>query len=290
MTKLRFSAAAVLLAAAMLFGGCSNQNTEPNSGENAGGASDIGNSNSYDSAGDLQNSGNDSETGSDNNGDSSDPSCFCYDLLNIPSDFTDEDRELQEILRGLVGNAGEIDLLFIPLDNSEPNKTFRRIDKGLSSESGQDDYNFYNIIPEVYVCPDGRFPVPQTRAGIEELLLKYYTEQMTEHYMRGVNKGSAAENPDGTYSVEITEGSGLSPFLEIDGRMYRDLGTRDRTAYVNCETAKVTRKTADTIEFTYLGYLYTSDYVNYPHYSFNEQGAIKFENGMWKLDYELLRF
>ncbi len=290
MNKLHKKATALLLVAAMLLTGCAEHGNVPAPGSdtNTNTSSDISDSNSSESTDNSSESSisSDNSTSTTSESSSSDTSDSVSEpessssessQLIVPTEFTEADRELQEILKGLWPAAEEINKMFAGADTVDMTYTFKFSDF---------EYQ-YSLIPEnMLTQPGGLFVVPQTYAEMEELLLKYFTEQAVEKYMMEVNKGSLTENPNGTFTVKPDDAEkGCTPFIEISGKMYCRAGAMDIGFSVNCETAKVIDRTDDLIRFSFLAFHGNPDYVNNPELSWNEEGLLKYERGGWKLNY-----
>ncbi len=271
MTKLHKTTTALLLSAVILLGGCAEQRPDPAQGAdtNINTSSDISDNNSPDST----------ETSSESSGSSDNSTSITSESsqLIVPTEFTEDDKELQEILKGLWPAADEINKMFTGVDTVNMIYTFKFSDF---------EYQYCPIPENMLTQPGGLFTVPQTYAEMEELLLEYFTEQAVEKYMMEVNKGSLTENPNGTFTLkpDNTE-KGCTPFIEIGGKMYCRVGAMDSGFNINCETAKVIDKTDDLIRFSFLAYHGDPDYINNPQFSWNEEGLLKYERGGWKLNY-----
>ena len=295
MTKLHKITIALFLLLTMLLSGCAEQSREHGTDTNT--SSDISGSDPSESSEDLdsdsnstvlESSNSESESTADSMSDSqntsdSDPenSTSGNKQLVIPTEFTDEDRELQEILKDLLLAYNEIEDMFSGGYMGDMYYTFKFSDY---------DTYYYPIPEDTRIRPNSLFTVPQTYAGMEELLLKYLTSQSADIYMMWVNTGTMTENPDGTYTVNLdNEEKGPAPFLEIDGKMYYSGGAMGRNG-LDCETAKVIEKTDDTIIFSCIESHGEPDYINEPERSWNIEGMLKYERGGWKLHYNNLTF
>lgn len=276
MTKLPKTTTALILAAALLLSGCAEQINSPAQGtENT--FSDSGTSTDSESSA----SGNESIDEPQSSTDSvSGNSVSGNNQLVIPTEYTDEDRELQEILKDLWSASCEIEGMFIgTLYTENPYYTFKFSDY---------DKYYYLISVDTRTQPDGLLTVPQTFEGMKALLLEYLTSRSVDHYMMEVNKGTLTENPDGTFTVKPEdEQKGLSTFMEIDGKMYYSGGPMGRNG-LDCETAKVIEKKDDTIIFSCIASYGEPDYINEPERSWNIEGMLKFERGGWKLNYHYI--
>ncbi len=209
--------------------------------------------------------------------DSSDQSSVSNPEIDLA--FSEQDKELQANLKELVPNAEEIDGMFTNLSASGEKYTFN-IGKNYKAE--------YSLIPAGQRTSNGLFTVPQTYEEMEKLVRQYFSSQAADFYMENVCRGTMTENADGTYNVEFDIENGLlSPtFIEINGRMYiKSQNSEYRGMGIDCETAKITRQTDITTEFTYWGYDYTYN-VNDDGDVYSERnGIIVKEGGVLKLHY-----
>ncbi|MDE7229015.1 MAG: hypothetical protein K2N56_00915 [Oscillospiraceae bacterium] len=194
---------------------------------------------------------------------------FFYNMTFIPempTEFSEEDLELQDILNSLPGEA--IAPYFWFDIGKEANMVLYRF-----RASDDQPEKSYALMPTNGLSYWG-IEYPHTLEQLEELLLKYYTQEATEEYMARTGKGTMTENADGTYTV-MTDGGEqgtLPACLEIDGNLYFDSSGCSGLPY--WETAKVTEKTSDCIRFSVFC-LDVRPYVN--------TGMVKFERGGWKL-------
>lgn len=217
----------------------------------------------------------------------------------VPVEFTDEDRELQEILSGLTKPAHEIHSWLIDLVPSAPFTEFK------FPQLGDNDRGYFGVIPENCYWTDPEFTIPTTCARMEELMLKYFSEARVEGFMNNIVPGNLTENPDGTFDVTFDDevltklyvindrgNFYIRPkFIEADGKFYRAEGSSIRVLTIIEDSAKVISRTEDTIEFSHINglALYGSDpepdYNTEPFYSENAvKGVLKYERGGWKID------
>lgn len=291
----------ILLAVVMFLGGCSEKNN------NSAPATDT--SNSSVSSTDIsqpKNSTEDEFSSTESSVQSSTesiPETVSEPVTPVPVEFTDEDRELQEILSELADPAAKIDC-WTHLELGLPEFIFNFPQLEVT-------YNLSYTIPDNYhLSEDSQLAFPSTCAEMEALMLKYFSKQQTKEYMRDIVPGIVTEEPvkgsnnaitvtfdDNTLSkLHIKDDFGeyfLTPlFLELNGRMYRKAIQGVNHLIISEDTAKVISRTDDTIEFSYInipGFQYldpwTTDYEYEPFYSENAlKGVLKYERGGWKLD------
>ncbi len=281
MKKLSNITNSILLSGVLLLSGCSESGNSYTPGTNINSSLGISGSDILDSTSSLTSSdsiGNSESSGSTSNSKSTLKQSSDSNFLNIPTEFTEDDRALQKILADLVAGADEIDRLFVGMNLSENKYVF----KLTANESTYE--KTYQLIPDnAKTYPNGLFTIPQSREGMRALLKECFTSNAAEVYMQSVCKGSFMGSLDGSYLVRIDEGE--TPwFVEIDGKMYCDDSAMGIGPRINCETAKVISKTDELIKFSFIGYNLNPDYKNAPEYSWNDEGALKFEDGNWKLD------
>lgn len=197
--------------------------------------------------------------------------------------FTDEDRELQAILKDLTAKCGEIDRMFYQMNviDGEPD---------LKTEWGD-----YYIIPEgLRTEPGGLFAVPRSVGEMEELIHKVFSSDAAEFYLQSDNvcKGRFTEDSVGNVLFEPDDiHAGANPtFIEVDGKMYRsslewdDYSSSYSRLGIDCDTAKVTRRSDKAMEFSYRGYDYPNRFDGGDVYA-ERNGAVVYEDGAWKLHY-----
>lgn len=197
--------------------------------------------------------------------------------------FTDEDRELQAILKDLTAKCGEIDRMFYQMSviDGEPD---------LKTEWGD-----YYIIPEgLRTEPGGLFAVPRSVGEMEELIHKVFSSDAAEFYLQSDNvcKGRFTEDSVGNVLFEPDDiHAGANPtFIEVDGKMYRsslewdDYSSSYSRLGIDCDTAKVTRRSDKAMEFSYRGYDYPNRFDGGDVYA-ERNGAVVYEDGAWKLHY-----
>ena len=222
---------------------------------------------------------NSSEYSSDDNSyDNSTSDDNSFPNPDIELTFTEEDRELQAILKDLTANAEEIDRMFykMSITDREPDINTH--------------WYKYCLIPEdMRTEPNGLNPVPHSCAEMEELLLKYFSKRAVEFYMSEVDRASVSETANEYGENDISFENITSPiFAEINGKLYRlqlELEYNFSNLGIDCGTAKVTRQTDKTIEFTYWGYDSTKLSSEGGDTYSERNGAIVYEDGAWKLNY-----
>lgn len=288
MKRLHITAAAFLLSAAVLLGGCTGQQVDNSTDINL--SSKISENSGFAQSESLQNSTSNYESsvsepensnGSDNNLET--VSTPDYSHLNIPTEFTDEDRELQKILTDLVSGANEICRWFNSSVASERGDLYKFV---FPESVFPEIVNIYCPIPDNYITYDGTsLVVPTTRAKMVDLIHKFISSEASEDWIEQVQTGKMTEISDGIFSVTGIGVDFRPHFIELNGRLYCFAGDSTKILPINCKTAKVKSKTEDTISFTYLGYSYVDDFINFPEYSYNADGVLKLESDGWKLDY-----
>lgn len=212
-------------------------------------------------------------------------------IVLTPVEFTDEDKELQNILSELLNPAEEILSWFVEMALPTP-MIYIDFPQYENIPSGG-----FALVPENYFHNGSYslFEMPTTRDGMREIMLKYFSEEYTENRVGDIVSGTLTENPDGTYSMTVTDEIDTSleliyeKFVEADGRLYQRDGIKIAGINMDYSTAKIVSKTDDTIEFTYLlnsySYKPKPEYKNEPLYSENAfKGVLKYERGGWKFD------
>lgn len=191
--------------------------------------------------------------------------------------LTNEDKELQAMIKELLPAAEEVNSWFCTLYGIGT--------KRYKTGPVVNDDAYYPI-PENFKKYGGSITVPRTAEGMREELSKYFTESAVEEYMKLVSSGTVSQNEDGYYSfiTDKTNNSG-SPilFIETDGEMFR-LDRAVGSTHIDPDTVRLISKSADKIEFTYIGYAIRSDLMEHPELCFSGHGAIIHENGAWKLN------
>lgn len=198
----------------------------------------------------------------------------------IELNYTEQDKELQAILKDLTASAEDIDRMFNHMSFTDGESAFEN--RGTK----------YYLIPNgTRTEPNGLFDVPQTCDEMENLVSRYFSRQAAEFYTRHVCKGSMTQNSDGTLNVEIdgeTDWMSYQVFVEIDGKMYRSKLTWNNTGLnlgIDCDTARVIRKTDKSMEFSYWGYDYTALSSEGGDTYSERNGALVYDDGAWKLNY-----
>ncbi len=251
MNKLRKITTAALLSVAMLLTGCMEHRTDhaPGLNTNTNASSDISDSNSSEST--ESTVYETSKIPSEPKSSSEESSDISADA--VPVEFNEEDKELQNILEDVERGCAAIDLWFT---NSAPEGIPE--DKGFSFRfSGDNDLSdgFFYSIPKSY--SEGELVIPDTYDKMMETILEYFSENRAGDFFRRLAKGSMTENSDGTFSISLYNDNmdkGHIELIEIDKTMYRSsvVITKGFINPIDIKTAKLTKKTYDTIEFTYL--------------------------------------
>lgn len=207
----------------------------------------------------------------------------------VPVEFTDEDIELQEILSELYEPTSAINRWFCRLMVSNaayPDAHGWRLKIPEISFEGE-----YIQVPENYYLVSESFCVPTTKAGMRELFQKYFTKERTDNLMERYQVCDLIERSDKTLTLKFKTDDPYEfklhslYFIEADGHLYAADGY-GTFGFIVPETAKITKKTDDTIEFTFLMSNdiwpeYLGDTSLYLEAAQN--GSIKLEDGVWKL-------
>ncbi len=296
----RYITAAFLVSGALLLGGCTESITSaPETSVNSSlGLSSNESSESQrisdstsaslNDTGSEKSSYNDSESTSNiSSSENSFEQSSNVSVKPVPVEFTEEDRELQEILKTLIYQAaGKVNMWFYspcPLEMDTPVKIT------LDGKNALSEIDFYPITVD-YIESTETICVPNSVSEFESVLMEYFTKWATEKYMQLVAKGNLVRLPDGQIAIKLDSTLDINPiFIEAGGRMYRNTGDMGGGLAISYETAKVISKTDKTIEFSYLRGYYGDD----EHYFRNGEtyfdvawnGLLKFERGGWKLDY-----
>lgn len=275
MKKALITSTAFLLAGAMLLGGCSKRE----SGYAPGTGNDQSSISSESGVSEVL-SESSSVSGSSGTESSTEQSSD-VSAAPVPVVFTDEDREVQKIFSELKEPAKEIYSWLTGYDHITDLK-FRYPD----DETETHEYGLFDAFSD-------RFETPKTCSEMKSLMLEYFSADRTDIFLSAFAVCNAVKNPDGTYTLSSYDDKPLShkQFVEIDGKLYRDEGVWATAIIIDTETIKVTDKTDDLIEFTYLNDDYTrifdnsaclNDITLYRKYSLT--GTLKYERGGWKLD------
>ncbi len=280
MKKLSNITNSILLSGVLLLSGCSERGNSYTPGTNINLSLDISESDIPDSTSSLTSSDSTSNISSSENSfeQSSDVSAE-----PVPVEFTEEDRELQEILSNLLVPAEEIYSWMVNEVYSDTVYKFR------FSDFDETKVHYYYLFSGI---GSGLFERPTTCEEMEDLMLEYFTADRTDKFLSKFSVCSAVENSDGTYTLKRVDKK-TSPlptkFIEINGQLYRDEGVSTYSINIDLDTVTVNSKTDDTIEFTYLCNDWTRDVDNstclndktlYLEYSLN--GTLKYEREGWK--------
>ena len=190
-------------------------------------------------------------------------------IPELPTEFTEEDNELNNILNELSAVESLCGLFY--------NGAFTGQYVVFKSPNDPDGYGYdYSLLPK-----DEWYP--QSCEEIRERLLKYFTEEIAADFMRRTDKGTMTENPDGTFTVTTDSGDEyFSVFLEIDGQMYVRTPAKGGPAMPVWGTAQVIEKTSDEIKFSIIYEMYNDFFL--------AKGSIKYERGGWRLGYDLKNY
>ncbi len=301
MTKLHKTTMAFLLAAALLMTGCTERKTNPVPGSdtNTNTSSDISDSNSSESTDNSSESSVSSynSTSTKSESSSSDtPDSVSESESNseessdvngnaVPVAFTNEDKELQKMLSDLIDPTNEIYNWFNDFYGLLSTKYKIKLNEIPESEL---DYYLFpdkNILEKVTVSE-----IPTTRAEMKNIMLEYFSEDITECLLSKIYVCSAQEeNPDGSYTLKDVDK--FPVFVEIGGQLYRNEGVRTTGILIDVNTVKLSERSDDTIKFTFLSsnwvvqddnLIYLNDMSLYAENASN--GVLKYERGGWKLD------
>ncbi len=298
MTKLYKTTTALFLSAVILLGGCAERSTAPAPADtDINTSSDVTGGESSESTGSTTSdiSGKpESSLENESNSDSSPEESSDVSVDAVPVEFNEEDRELQNILEDVERGCAAIDLWF---SNSAPEGIPE--DKGFTFRfSGDNDLSdglFYSI-PKNY--SEGELVIPDTYEKMMETILEYFSENRAGDFFRRLAKGSMTEKSDGIFSISLYNDNmdkGHIELIEIDKTMYRSSSviTKGFVNPIDIKTAKLTKKTNDTIEFTYLSNFGILDSFNPTYLSdvslYEENayiGVLKYERGGWRRDWD----
>lgn len=218
----------------------------------------------------------------------------------VPVEFTDEDRELQKLLGEMGKNEYIIRSWFMgtyPIpksdDVTQPHDPvrFKFSQNGLNG-----DHTYYQIPPDY---SENGMLIPRTYDEMKELMLNNFSEGLTEKLMNSYfGNGYITEVSENVYSVILdTDASFYPRFIETKGALYRSdgeggIGFRE-IDWIEYDTVKITRKTDDTIVFSYLRDDWKIKEENKKCLTderrYNEcalTGRLKYERGGWKRDWD----
>lgn len=202
---------------------------------------------------------------------------FNYDgfISEYPTEFTAEDEELQEILDRLSPNDAITDWFHAAGD------TFygqHFVFEGL--ENAENYHTIYRKLP-TGKFDGGKEYYPRSYEELTELLPKYFTQQTIDWYIPQTNKGTVTGISDTGYHIKtekpVTGVETIPAVIEVDGEMYYMISDKSGNGIRLWDSAKVTSRTDNSIEFTHLHTL-TGGYSE-------EKGLIEFERGDWRLSY-----
>ena len=214
------------------------------------------------------------------------------DIEPVPVEFTDEDRELQKILSDLCEPAWQVVSMFsslgVPDFSHQPHQFLRMTIIELSFLEMECDMIPDNFRPEHFM-----FDVPTSKTEMGNFISKYYSKEMTDTLLDRIPVCELVEQSGNSLIVkfkddpEIYQKEGFQIwFVEVDGRLYVR-NSHGAPGFIEVDTAKITKKTNNTIEFIYLKspeYIKEEIISNASLYSkYAEKGALKLEDGVWKL-------
>lgn len=202
-----------------------------------------------------------------------------FGSINIDYEFTEEDRELQEILREL-DPAWSV---FAALYNGTPGSGIVNGGVGVLTDMYQYKELFYSELSE-----DLPF---HTLDEMETELGKYFTKNIVEKYMSLVraSAGKISWEQDWVSTVSLTEHKyidmnntgGLTDFpiiLELDGKLYRAAaGYLSYSTEIDYSLARVLSRADDEI-----GFVYMMPVPAYENSMIAVRGRLKYDDGVWK--------
>ena len=209
---------------------------------------------------------------------------------NIPYEFTEEDKELQKFLSETVNEAEKFQQLYDSGyfgDIGWQTKGDQEHEDIITARFQQREQALDKQISCQYMLLSDELPF-KTRAELEVCLKQYFSSEIVSQYMDSVAVGEIVEKDEDYCLIKITEGGyfdqkgflfGIPRFIEINGRLYRDDGTKGGWFTPNWSMAKVISKTDDEIIFSYLGY--GMDDIKEIRAGL---GRLKYEDG-WKYDW-----
>ncbi len=306
MTKLHKTSTAFLLAAALFLSGCAEHSPVSAPGAETSTSSDnsIDNSSSEPVSSDSSSSDTESSNSSENTESSESTENSSEPVAEkIPVEFTEEDKEFQEMLKPIAEGCDRLNIWFscdAAYDSQFYEFTKIKFPEYIDPYSKKVEEAYYYQLPKDHKDAENALPIPNTYEDAKNTMLEYLTEQyVSEHecYGRsgGCAKGTMFKDDGGEYNV-ILENKNIRPLpklLEIDGVMYRQMGIGGKDAFTGIipSTAKIVSRTDDTIEFTYLWIYWTSiekngtplyldDVKLYEQLAYN--GVLKYERGGWR--------
>lgn len=187
----------------------------------------------------------------------------------IPTEYTEQDIELQTLLNGLKP-GDEVTGLFVIgnfINGTQYNFAFPEI------TNKYDCHTYYDVS-----TLDWKRNSLKSCDEFEQRLLQYFTREATDSYMSKVCKGTMTTEDGVIYSVILDKDIGGIPiYVEIDGKMYCtwEAGHSEVTSLL-CDTAKVIEHTDNTIIFSHA----VADYENFH----TKTERLVYERGGWKRD------
>lgn len=300
MKKALIPSTAFLLAGAMLLGGCSKGGNgyapgaekDPSSVSSESSVSEVlSESRSVNSSSGVESS---SEQSSD------------VSAAPVPVEFTDEDKKLQELLRGMEKTEFTIRNWFqVSFPESNDGTPAEEIIFKFSEDNYDHSHIYYQMPPDY---SEHGMLIPRTYDDMKELLLNYFSERLTEETMRMVVKGDITKISENVFDTTLDKYVNVfyvtldkkasdfdyPKFIEAGGAMYRNSGEGGRgidICEIDIETVKITQKTDDTIEFSFLPYSWITEEKNKEYLADEKRytehastGRLKYERGGWKRD------
>lgn len=190
----------------------------------------------------------------------------------IPVEFTDQDLELCEILKGLEPGNKTTDLFIGNL--TETGTKYHFVTTGITGNSREEYITYYYDLTSA----EQEFDYPRSRDEFEQRLLPYFTREATDLYMNNVTKGLSITQSDIDFFIySVTVEDNTNPiFIEMDGKMYYRWDTADHRSRINYDTVKVIEQTDDTIVFSHV-------FIDYGCYIPKTERLV-YERGGWKRD------
>lgn len=270
MTTSHLKSAAIALTLALLLGGCSeNGNSAPGTGISEPNYSDETSTTQSESSLSSSESGDSSNDSSD--GSESTESSSASSTSSTVEYLTEDDKAVREILSEILPGAQDIARIFHDV-GTDGAKYPKLVQNGV-------DYDgvYYEVTENSRTQPNGLFSVPQTRAEVESLLRRYFTERTIDRFMKDIHPGKFTTDTNGdTVVIDTDKYPGIAALLEIDGKLYgrsRESSFFDALDDIKVEDATVLERSETSIMFHF--------YADYPR---NRIGVILYENGSWKFD------
>lgn len=198
--------------------------------------------------------------------------CSSGFIPEYPTEFTEQDEKLQEILEDL-SPCDSINGWF----NSTGEYSSASYECTFPESDDPSQIMFYAPLPKGKF-DYGKAEYPRTLDELEALLMKYFAQQTVDYYMERACKVTITEGSDGIFTAATGKKITTPPrIIEIDGQLYHAVFEKSGNGTPLFETARVTSQTNDSIEFTYLRGIVGGYY--------DEKGIVEFERGGWRMNY-----